>query len=258
MRTNRTDHGWNKQPYFAVTVPDDMGFKKHFALEGLVYKVYPDTVQETIDADVTRRALYDDFKYGGLFFQDGSWDSTVYKDENASTLSRNYAAAHLQLAFHYRRTGERERAVAEMERVARMFPDFTDIMVPLGSFYLDAGDTARALALFERLVNRSPRDAEARYYYGVLLSYSRKIPEALQQLEEVIKIDPGYQMAYFAAYYTLWDGGQQERALTYLERWLQIQPGDEQTRALMEQQRHQLGLGGPSQPMPRPPVPQLP
>jgi len=257
MKENRAGGRWSKQPYFAVTVPDDMGFKKHFALEGLVYKVYPDTVTETIDAEVTRKALYEDFRYRGLFFDDGSWDSTVYKDENASTLSRNYAAAHLQLAFYYRRHGERDRSVAEMERVARMFPDYTDIMVPLGSFYLDAGDTARALELFQRLVNRSPRDAEARYYYAVLLSYSRKVPEAIRELEEVIHIDPGYQMAYFAAYYTLADNGQLERALTYLERWLQVSPGDDQTRALLEQQRRQLGQG-PPQTLPRPPVPQLP
>src|SRR5262249_35734864 len=90
--------GWGKQPYFAVTVPEHMGLEPYFTLEGLVYRVNRDSLQGGIDVEKTHKALYETFKYRGLFKADGSWDSTVYKDENASTLTRNYAAAHLQLA----------------------------------------------------------------------------------------------------------------------------------------------------------------
>ena len=258
MRQNRNPDGsWKSQPYFAVTVPEHMGLDKHFTLEGLVYRVNPDSTSLQVDEPMTRKALYDVFKYKGLFKEDGSWDESVYKDENASTLSRNYAAAHLQLAFYYRRMGEITRGIAEMERVQRMFPDYTDLMVPLGSFYMDAGDTTRALALFKKIIDRNPNDAEARYYYGVVLSYRGDIPGALQQLDQVIRIDPGYSMAYYAAYFSLWESGQRERALSYVERWVQANPGDAQAQQLLEQQRRALGLGTPPATM-RPPVPKLP
>ena len=258
MKQNRNPDGtWKSQPYFAVTVPEHMGLDKQFTLEGLVYRVNPDSAAEQVDEPVTRKALYEVFKYKGLFKEDGTWDESVYKDENASTLSRNYAAAHLQLAFYYRRKGEVARGIAEMERVQRMFPDYTDLMVPLGSFYMDAGDTTKALALFKKIIERNPRDAEARYYYGVVLSYRGDIPGALTQLDQVIRIDPAYSMAYYAAYFTLWESGQRERALTYVERWVQANPTDAQAQQLLEQQRRALGLATPPPTM-RPPVPQLP
>jgi hypothetical protein len=258
MRQNRNPDGtWKSQPYFAVTVPEHMGLDKNFTLEGLVYRVNPDTNAVQVDEPVTRKALYDVFRYKGLFEKDGSWDQSVYKDENASTLSRNYAAAHLQLAFYYRRKGEIAKGIAEMERVQRMFPDYTDLMVPLGSFYMDNGDTVKALALFKKITDRNPGDAEARYYYGVVLSYRGDIPGALQQLDQVIRIDPSYSMAYYAAYFTLWESGQRERALTYVERWVQANPGDAQAQQLLVRQRRELGLGVPPATM-RPPLPQLP
>src|SRR5206468_1694277 len=140
LTVDRTATGWKYQPYFAVTVPEHMGYEKNFTLEGLVYRVNPDTLGPEVDIAATRSALYDVFKYRGLFTADGSWDSTVYKDENASTLSHNYAAAFMELAYQYRHAGQMAKAIAEMERVVRMFPGFPEAELPLGSFYVEAGD----------------------------------------------------------------------------------------------------------------------
>ncbi len=259
MDVDRTPSGWQKQPYFAVTVPERMGLDRYFTFEGLVQRVNTDTLQEEVNIPATRRALYETFQYRGLFNADGSWDSTIYKDENASTLSRNYAAGHAELAYTYRRQGQLDRAIAEMERVARMFPDYTSVLIQLGGFYLDKGDTTRAMDLFQRLVAASPNDAEARYYYGVTLVYHGEAAGGLREFEHAIELNPDYNMAYYAAYYTLWQGRQYERALTFLERWLQNHPDDAQARQLLESQRRTLG-GTSLKPetLPRPPVPSLP
>ena len=251
MKENRNPDGsWKKPPYFAVTVPEHMGFDKQFSLEGLVYRVNRDTLGPEVDVPLTRRNMYDVFRYGGLFRKDGSWDSTVYKDENAATLSRNYAAAHMQLALVYEKTGDFPRAIAELERVERMFPGYVDVLVPLGRFYLEAHDTTGAVKLFERLVARAPNNSEAHYYLGITLMFNRQADRALQELDKAIQLDRENFYAYVAAYSTLNDGGQRERALTYLERWLQIHPEDNETRQMVEGQR-----GGSSIPLPRPPLP---
>src|SRR5262249_18390262 len=149
-------------------------------LEGLAYRVNRDTLQGDVDVPATTHALYKVFKYRGLFIPDGSWDSTVFKDENAATLSRNYAAAHINLSVYYRRHGDMKNAIAEMERVERMFPDFTGVLVPLGSYYLEVGDTAKAIALFRRLAASDPRNPEAWYYFGVTLAAKGRFDEALR------------------------------------------------------------------------------
>jgi hypothetical protein len=255
------ENGWKKKPYFAVTVPSDgqMGLAPYFTLEGLVYRVNRDTLQGAIDVAATQKALYQTFKYRGLFTADGSWDSTVYKDENAATLSRNYAAAHLQLGFDYRKQGNLQKGIEEFERISRMFPDLAEVLIPLGGFYLERGDTAKAMALYQRLAERNPGDPEARYYYGVSLLYENRLEDAVRELEAAITADPNFNYAYYAAYYSLWEAGQRERALSFLERWLAMHPADQQTRALLAKQRSEIGGAPiPSNAPPPPPVPGLP
>ncbi len=250
LRETKTDQGWKKEPYIAVTVPDRQGYEPYCTLEGLVYRVNPDTLGPEVDVEETRRSVYERFKYRGLFTADGSWDSLVYKDENAATLSRNYAAAHMQLAITYEKQGNIASAISEMERVERMYPGFVDVLVPLGRYYLQVGDTAKSLALFERLARNSPRSSDAHYYLGVTRMFTGQYSQALQSFEQSIGLDREHFYAYIGAYTVLWETGQREQAITYLERWLQLHPEDPQTRELLERNRREMGGGFAA---PRPP-----
>src|SRR5262249_24566665 len=189
------------------------------------------------DEATTRHALYEVFKYRGLYLADGSWDPKVYKDENSSTLSRNFAAAHLQLAFYYRKRGQIPKAVAELERVSRMIPDDADVLIPLGGFYMDAGDTTKALQLFERLSRLAPDDPEVRYSYGLTLVFKGQTERALHEFDAAISLDPNYSSAYYAAYYCLQQSGQRDRSLKYIQDWVDRHPSDTQARQMLESQR---------------------
>ncbi len=244
--------GWSMQPYLAVTVPEHYGYDRLFSLKGLVYKIESDSTKAGLDVETTRTALYEKFKYRGLFNPDGSWDKKVYKDDNASTLSRNYAAAHLQLAFHYKDTGDLPKAIAEMERVGRMFPDYAEVQLPLGGFYMQVGDTQGALDLYDRLAKTSPNSPEVRYYHGASLAFKGRTAESLLEFDAAIQLDPRYSLPYYGAYTTLREAGERERSLGYLQRWLQINPGDAQASQLLEAERRAMGIGAP--PTSRPPV----
>jgi len=254
-QSRRPDGTWIKQPYLAVTVPEHYGYDPYFSLKGLVYQIEADSLMAGLDVEATRKALYETFKYRGLFNPDGSWDTKVYKDDNASTLSRNYAAAHLQLAFYYRRAGDVPKAVAEMERIGRMFPDYAEVQIPLGGFYMEMGDTARALDLYAKLAKSSPNSPEVRYYHGASLAFKGRTAEALLEFDAAIQLDPRYALPYYGAYTTLRESGERERALGYLQRWLQVNPGDAQASQLLESERQSMGISSPQ--LGRPPIPQL-
>ncbi len=251
--SKNADGTWKRQPYFAVTVPEHYGYDPYFALQGLVYEVKRDSLKAGLDVPATTKALYETFMYRGLFEKDGTWDRKVYKDDNASTLSRNYAAAHLQLAYYYRRNGQLPKAISEMERIGRMFPDYAEVLLPLGGFYMDAGDTAKAMALFEMLNTKSPNNPEVKYYYGVSMALRGKLDEAVRQFDAAIQMDPNYGLPYYGAYSTLREAGQRERALQYLQRWLEGHPGDPQAQQLLDSERNALGIRSPSRPSIVPP-----
>jgi len=252
IEQSRRDGGWVKQPYFAVTAPDHRGYDPYLTLEGLVYRVNPDTLQGAIDVPATEHNLYNRFRYGGLFNPDGSWDRTVFKDESAVTLSRNYASAHVQLAFHQRRQGRLDRAIMEMERVQRMFPDYTALLIPLGGFYLDRGDTAKALELFSTLARRQPDDPEVHYYYGVTLAFQRDLTGALREFDTAIRLDPAYARPYYGAYYTLGQAGQAEQALGYLQRLVEVNPDERQAQGILQMLLRPQGSPAPVPPAGRP------
>jgi hypothetical protein len=248
IEQSRRDGGWVKQPYFAVTVPEHFGLDRYFSLEGLVYRVNPDTLQDAIDVPATERNLYHRFRYDGLFKPDGSWDATVYKDENASTITRNYASAHVRLAFHHRRQGQLDRAIVEMERVQRMFPDYTDVLIWLGGFYMEKGDTAGAATLFRALVRRQPDNPEVRYYYGVTLAFQGDAAGALREFDTAIQMDPSYAQPYYGAYFTLGQAGQAERALGYLQRLVELNPAEQQAQGILQAMRPQAVRSAPLPP----------
>jgi tetratricopeptide (TPR) repeat protein len=246
---------WRRPAYFAVTVPDHMGWEPHFSLEGLVYRVNPDTLQPPVDMEATRKDVYEVFKYRGLFLPDGSWDPSVYKDENASTLTRNYAAAHIQLAFGYRQQGRMDLALAEVERLRRGFPTYTEALVPLGSLYIEAGDTAKAVSLYEELLARVPGDPEVYYALGEVLAMKGDTAGALERMRQAQRLNPGYVYAYFGAYRLLWQLGRRQEALAQLRALVELAPDDAALRNLLQTREREMGLTPSVTPVPPPPPP---
>ena len=240
----QTPTGWKKQPYFAVTVPQDFGYGSRFLQKGIVQQVMFDSTKAGLDLEATHKALYETYKYRGLLTADGSWDPKVYKDDNAQNLSKNYAFAHMQLAQAYRRANDFPHAIAEMERVSRMFPDWIEIQLPLGGIYLAAGDSAKAWAFYDGLVQRVPGSAEAHYYRGASLGYRGKPSEAVAEFETAIRLDPDYGYAYYDLFGTLWETGRREEAVQALEKWVERHPDDRQSQMRLSEARAQLGQGG--------------
>jgi len=249
----KRDTGWVKTPYFAVTVPNDFGYAPYFRQEGIVQEVMRDSLQAGFDEPATKKALYETFRYRGLITEDGSWDPKVFKDENAQNLSKNYAFAHMQLALHYRRAKDFPKAVAEMERVQRMFPDWVEIQLPLGSIYLSMGDTLKAWSFYNQLAERVPGSPEAQYYRGASLAYQGKLAEAIEAFRRSRTLDPNYPNPYFDEFATLWDLGRTEEAIQTMQRWVDLHPEDQEAQMRLQEARRRAGLdSGPKLGTPSP------
>ena len=129
-----------------------------------------------------------------------------------------------------------------------MFPDYTEVLIWLGGFYMDKGDTAGAATLFHSLVLRQPADPEVHYYYGVTLAFQRDLTGALREFDTAIQLDPAYARPYYGAYYTLGQAGQVERALGYLQRLVEVNPAEQRAKGILQMMRPQAVRGAPIPP----------
>jgi len=239
----KKDTGWVKQPYFAVTVPSQYGYEPYMRQQGIVQEVMTDSTKAGFDEPATRHALYEVYKYRGLIQPDGSWDPHVYKDENAQNLSKNYAFAHMELAMYYRRQRQYPQAIANMERVQRMFPTWVEIQLPLGGIYLAAGDSTKAWEFYDRLVQRAPGSAEAHYFRGATLGMRGRDLEAIQEFETARRLNPNYANAYHDEFEALWDMGRREEAIGVLQTWVENHPEDAEATAKLASARAAIGEG---------------
>src|SRR5262252_6376663 len=123
----------------------------------------------------------------------------------------------MELALYYRRHNQFPQAIAEMQRVQRMFPAWVEIQVPMGGIYLAAGDSAKAWEFYDQLAARVPLSAEAHYYRAVSLGYRGRDPEAIEEFRVAQRLNPNFPYAYFDESAALWDLGRREEAIGILQ-----------------------------------------
>ena len=233
-----------RQPaYIAVTVPNHHGLDDRMVLEALVYRIREQppsptepgiarTQQNWMHVPTVRTRLYDDFLYRHLFDENGNFMDRPYKDENAMRLSQNYAAAHIQLAYYHRRIGEYDTAIAELERVLRMFPDFQSVEAQIGAFYIEKGDTLRAIDYFRERAEINPT-GELYYYYGMLLGMRGDRESAKSAFRQAIALDPSDPQTFIALFTLLYEEGRFPEGRDVLRQLLTYHPNHNEGRAYL-------------------------
>jgi hypothetical protein len=80
--------------YLAVTVPEQMGLEPQLSMEGLAFRILPERTEMQVNVERTAKNLNEVYRYNGLVLKDPKdperwlYDTLVYKDENASRLTR--------------------------------------------------------------------------------------------------------------------------------------------------------------------------
>ncbi|MDM7916653.1 MAG: DUF2723 domain-containing protein, partial [Candidatus Eisenbacteria bacterium] len=146
-----------KRPiYFAVTVPDQMGFDDRMTMEGLVFRLgekHPDG-QDDVDVDKTLHNLNDVYLYRGLLTKDGRYDNSVFKDDNALRLVQNYAAGYVRAAEKLSTEGRNEEALGAIEK-ALVLSSSPSILYSAGVIYYRTEMFDKAEQEFRELVNHN-------------------------------------------------------------------------------------------------------
>jgi tetratricopeptide (TPR) repeat protein len=248
-----------KRPvYIAVTVPDLMGLDKQLSMEGLAYRVRREASAKTeIDVEKTLHNLNEVYKYDGLVLPSrtnpNQWvhDTLVYKDDNASRLTQNYAAAYTRVAIQLMEQSRYDEALHQMERAIAISPDFTGGMVTYGVLLEQVGKLPEAEAFYRKQLAHDPGDWQILYRLAECLSRqadslkaddkTKKLEESVPYYEQAIQRAPATQYYPYqglaGVYYQL---NRYDQAANVLERWLVLHPDDSNVKAIYEELRQSL------------------
>jgi membrane associated rhomboid family serine protease/Flp pilus assembly protein TadD len=84
------------------------------------------------------------------------------------------------------RQGKTDDALAELQRAARMRPDYAAAHYNLAHAYEIKGDYANEIAELKRLVELDPKDGEARYNLGIALLNANQLPQARDTFQQML------------------------------------------------------------------------
>lgn len=134
--------------YFATTVAAKslQDISSHLRLEGLVYRVVPESGADMVDASRTR------YLVDSVYAMKSVLDPRVRKDDNTRGMLLTYAATDMSLANEYQKESRPQDAEHVLDLAARLDLDRDrkmTILYHLTNFALAAGDFDRALSALD-------------------------------------------------------------------------------------------------------------
>jgi tetratricopeptide (TPR) repeat protein len=260
------EQGSERPIYFAVTVEDLMDLDDYLKLEGLVFRLTPDSpvteslltpsdssevatdrnpvVLADVNLRATRHNLEELYQYRGLLTEDGQLDPTVYRDSNDGKLVTNYAAAWARLALAYRKVKNWDESVACIKRAVAISPNYEPIVGSMGSFLLESKRYDEARAYYTKRVETQPSDLRSYLGLAFLAQRDGHLEEALEWYLRALRFDPADRDVLAGLYQTYYGLGRYEEAKAVIQRWIQMNPSDGSARELLEDLQRQIEIGG--------------
>ncbi len=157
-----------KKPiYFAVTVPDQMNYTDRLTMEGLVFRLEEKHAdgKDDVDVEKTMGNLENVYLYRGLLRKDGTYDTSVYKDDNALKLVQNYAAGYIRSGEKYFDEGKTDEALLAAQKAVTLSKSVS-ILYTAGALFYRCERMDLSEKIFRELVARGlrgvPRPAASR------------------------------------------------------------------------------------------------
>jgi len=193
------ENNWERPIYWAVTVDDFMGYYDNLELEGMVFKLKPESGRHMINVETTYENCFENYRYDSLIDVEDGWRvmDEIYKPPTTTRLVTNYAAGFSRLGFV-----AMQKPPVDMDEAIRLYnialkfaPDYGPALNGLIAIYaVQMRDPERALPLAEKLLAAQPERVETWIRYGgvhLMLAERRdrdgQTDDALAHYEESVR-----------------------------------------------------------------------
>ena len=156
--------------------------------------------------------------------------------------------------------GDLDAAIKEFQQLSERYPDYAGPQINLGIAYSKRGKLAEAEKALKAATQRGEPSAAAFNQLGIVYRKLGRFKDADVAYSEALRIDPSYALAHLNLG-VLCDMylQQPQRALTELERYIQLSPTpDVRVAAWVKELQGRVGNKTPATPSPTTPAPSEP
>jgi hypothetical protein len=189
--------GLSRPIYWAVTVDDFMGYWENLRLEGMVFKLVPETGRNQIDAEKTRENIFENYDYTSIVDKNDGWRvmDEIYKPPTTTRLVTNYAAGFSRLGFDAMQKArpDADEAIRLYNIALKFAPTYGPALNGLVAIYAARlFQPEKALPYAERLLADQPDNVEVWIRYG---GVNLMIAEQLDRAGQVDEAMPRFRTA---------------------------------------------------------------
>ncbi len=184
---------------------DDKSAPAHWGLarayEGLIR--LPEMVgelQKTIEND--KNHLDARVKLGNYYFAYNNGHAEMVKEAERlakETIDRdpNHIEAHILMGSVLYSRGEKDQALAELNKAVALNPNRVESYLSLARFYIVAKDQQKAEETYKKAISVDANSALAHSEYGKFLVQANRSPEAEAELRKAVEVGPSDRNAHF-------------------------------------------------------------
>jgi hypothetical protein len=221
--------------YFAVTVPDRVGYDEQLSFEGMVFRVFPEPPAQPINFEKTYENAFHNFRYRGLLREDFTRDPRVVVDETGEYLIQNYVNMFAQLAYELNARGRYEEAYKMVVASRAIKPGFLQLDVLEAMLLGNMGRFDEADRVFDSLIQGGEAALDAYYRRALMRLAAKQYGPAAEAMREAVRmaggefIEPTLWLARIE-----WDRGRPSEARKLLADWIAVHPDDTRARRILE------------------------
>ncbi|MDR1935464.1 MAG: tetratricopeptide repeat protein, partial [Candidatus Accumulibacter sp.] len=176
-------------------------------------------MQAVLDIDPTRASYNND--YGVMLASLGRWDEAAAAYGMAVVLDRSDFDARFNLALALLRTGQKERARAELDRVLALRPDLQEALALDGELLIAEGEPAKAVEALKKAIELGQENVYVKL--GLALKDMHRDEEALDALQTAERIGDDDALFYLGNFHR--DKGDKALAEHFFRRAVIARPG---------------------------------
>jgi tetratricopeptide (TPR) repeat protein len=181
------------------------------------------------DFTTTSMEAYNYFLKGRDSYEKLYYEEARLSLEKAIAIDPTFAIAYHQLAHAYfslRFVKAMEDAFEKAKKHSKKATEKERLYIEAGYARYVENDREKWARFISEIASKYPKEKRAHYLLGTYYSNKSMFPEAIDELDSALKLDPDYGMALNELAYTYSRSGDFERAIEYFRKYAALSPGD--------------------------------